>query len=119
MYRIAMLGALVVTISSAVAPVRAQPVGPLSYVQPLTPAATRDVQDRLRQLGAYSGSVDVVWGRDSQLALQRFQRTHGLQVTGQLNPATAATLGINPADLLALGQPPGIAAPPPPPSPPA
>ena len=114
MNRMAMLGAVLLTASSALAPALGQAVAPLSYVQPLTPAATRDIQDRLRQLGAYSGNVDGIWGRDSQLALQRFQRTHGLQATGQLNQATAATLGINPVDLLALGQPPGVAPPPPP-----
>jgi len=77
----------------------------LSYVQPLTPAATRDIQDRLRQLGAYDGPVDGTWGGRSRLALERFQRTRGLQVTGQMNQATAATLGINPAELLAAPQP--------------
>src|SRR5262249_51213668 len=38
-------------------------------------------------------------GADSQAALERFQQTNGLQVTGQLNQATIATLGI-PADQL-------------------
>src|SRR4051794_19184606 len=74
MNRMAMLGALLLTAGSAVTPALGQAVAPLSYVQPLTPAATRDVQDRLRQLGAYSGNVDGIWGRDSQLALERFQR---------------------------------------------
>jgi len=86
----------------------------LSYVQPLSTAAARDVQDRLRQLGAYDGPADGVWGRGSRLALERFQRTHGLQPTGQLNQATVATLGLNWAELLAAGQP--AAAPPPPPA---
>ena len=91
----------------------AQPAPPLTYAQPLAPAAVRIVQDRLRQLGLYSGRVDGVWGSDSAAALQRFQETHGLQVTGQLNAATAATLGLNPPDLLAAGQPAPPAPPPP------
>ena len=77
MNRKAILGALLLASPWAAAPAPAQPVAPLSYVQPLTQSATRDVQDRLRQAGAYSGQVDGVWGRDSRSALERFQSTHG------------------------------------------
>lgn len=73
----------------------------LTYTQPLSPTALTQVQERLRQTGAYSGRADGVWGPDSQSALERFQQSRGLQVTGQLNQATAATLGLNPAELLA------------------
>jgi peptidoglycan hydrolase-like protein with peptidoglycan-binding domain len=73
----------------------------LSYVQPLTSAGTAAVQQRLKESGVYTGRTDGVWGRDSASALQRYQRAQGLQVTGQLNPATAATLGVSPADLVA------------------
>ena len=48
-----------------------------------------------------------MWGPDSAAALEHFQRGHGLQVTGQLNQATVATLGLNSADLLAVA-PPGV-----------
>jgi peptidoglycan hydrolase-like protein with peptidoglycan-binding domain len=78
----------------------AQPAPGLTYMQPLSPAALMQVQDRLRQMGAYSGRADGVWGPDSQSALERFQQGRGLQVSGQLNQATAATLGLNPVDLL-------------------
>jgi peptidoglycan hydrolase-like protein with peptidoglycan-binding domain len=78
----------------------AQPAPGLSYVQPLGPAALMQVQERLRQAGAYPGRPDGVWGPDSQSALERFQQRNGLQVTGQLNQATAATLGLNAGDLL-------------------
>src|SRR4051794_8872727 len=82
------------------APGMAQPsVPPLAYVQPLPPPAVQDVQERLRQAGVYTGRVDGMWGPDSQAALERFQRSHQLQATGQLNQATAATLGIDPAAL--------------------
>ena len=80
----------------------AQPASPgLMYSQPLSPAALTQVQDRLRQMGAYNGRVDGIWGPDSQSALERFQQSRGLQVSGQLNQATAATLGLNPVELLA------------------
>lgn len=79
----------------------AQPAPGLTYMQPLSPAALMSVQERLRQMGAYAGRVDGVWGPDSQSALERFQQGRGLQVSGQLNQATAATLGLNPVELLA------------------
>jgi peptidoglycan hydrolase-like protein with peptidoglycan-binding domain len=77
----------------------------LTYDQALAPSAVRVVQDRLRQAGFYNGAVDGVWGDDSQVALQQFQQSHGLQVTGQLNQATAALLNLNPPELLAASQP--------------
>ncbi|WP_052214543.1 peptidoglycan-binding protein [Belnapia sp. F-4-1] len=73
------------------------------YSQPLAPAAVAQVQERLRQAGLYSGRPDGVWGPDSQAALERFQQGRGLQVSGQLNQATAATLGLGPSELLAAG----------------
>jgi peptidoglycan hydrolase-like protein with peptidoglycan-binding domain len=100
----------------APAAVQAQPAPPLIYAQPLAPGALMQVQDRLRQATAYHGRVDGVWGPDSQAALERFQQGRGLQVTGQLNPATAATLGLSPAELVAAAQGPvpPVAVPPPP-----
>lgn len=83
----------------------AQTMSPLAYVQPVPPSAVEAVQDHLRSAGVYSGAVDGVWGPDSAAALQRFQAGHQLQVTGQLNQATAATLGLDPAALLAMQAP--------------
>jgi peptidoglycan hydrolase-like protein with peptidoglycan-binding domain len=96
-------------------PAAAQPnPPPLAYVQPLAPPVVQSVQDRLRQAGVYSGRIDDIWGADSEAALQRFQQAHQLQVTGQLNQATAATLGLDPNALLAA--PATALAPPPPPN---
>ena len=78
----------------------AQSVAPLSYIQPLPPSAVEMVQQRLRSSGTYSGAVDGVWGPDSVAALQQFQSMHQLQVTGNLNQATTATLGLQPMALL-------------------
>jgi peptidoglycan hydrolase-like protein with peptidoglycan-binding domain len=82
----------------------AQVAPSLSYVQPLTPSAVQAVQERLRSAHIYSGPVDGVWGPDSAAALQRFQTNNQLQVTGQLNQATAATLGLEPAGLISNQQ---------------
>jgi peptidoglycan hydrolase-like protein with peptidoglycan-binding domain len=92
-------------------PPMAQPRPPqippaLAYTQPLAPQAVQVVQQALQQQGTYGGAIDGVWGPDSQAALERFQQAHGLQVTGQLNQATAATLGLAPDQLVAAGQPP-------------
>jgi len=100
-----------VVLSPAIqAQAQAQTQSPVSYVQPLSPQAQKEVQRRLKELGAYTGVVDGIWGRDSQEALERFQQTRGLQVTSNLNQATLATMGIKPGDLLTLGEQPGTMA---------
>jgi peptidoglycan hydrolase-like protein with peptidoglycan-binding domain len=80
-------------------------------VQPLPTGSVLSVQDKLRQAGVYAGRIDGIWGADSQAALERFQQTKQLQVTGQLNQATAATLGLDPNALIVAS----AAAPAPPP----
>lgn len=92
----------------------------LVYSQPLAPAALRDVQGKLAAMGAYTGPADGNWGSDSETALRNFQQSHGLQVTGEMNQATAATLGLDPMALLGVaGSAPGSAATPVPPPPPS
>jgi peptidoglycan hydrolase-like protein with peptidoglycan-binding domain len=94
-------GTLALTVLSTLS-ATAQPAGaPLAYVQPLPGPAVQSVQERLRLAGVYAGRIDGVWGADSQAALERFQQAHQLQVTGQLNQATATTLGLDPSALLA------------------
>ncbi|MDP3416842.1 peptidoglycan-binding protein [Falsiroseomonas sp.] len=78
----------------------AQPAATLTYAQPLEREAVTKVQEALRRAGAYDGAVDGIWGPASRTALERFQQGRGLQVTGEMNQATAATLGVNPAELL-------------------
>ncbi|HWL82054.1 MAG TPA: hypothetical protein VNR89_13980 [Roseomonas sp.] len=46
--------------SLAALPAMAQPAPGLNYVQPLSPAAVTQVQERLRQTGAYAGRADGV-----------------------------------------------------------
>jgi peptidoglycan hydrolase-like protein with peptidoglycan-binding domain len=79
------------------APAAAQP----TFEQTLNPAAVRDVQHRLAALGYYRGLEDGVWGRGTQIALQRFQRDHRLEATGQINAVTAKEMGLNPDRLIA------------------
>src|SRR5579872_3710531 len=77
----------------------------LAYIEPLPPAAVQNVQAKLQQSGVYNGRIDGIWGADSEAALERFQQQHQLQVTGQMNEATAATLGVNPSSLFAASTP--------------
>ena len=81
-----------------------QTTPPLAYDQPVPPTAVQAVQEHLRSAGAYNGAADGMWGSGSVAALQRFQASHQLQVTRQLNQATAATLGLDPAALLGSPQ---------------
>ncbi len=81
-------------------PAFAQAPAVLLYSQALSSGATAMVQEKLIQAGVYSGRADGMWGPESQSALERFQQTRSLQVTGQLNQATAATLGVPPGELL-------------------
>ncbi len=87
------------------------PAAPLTYTQALDAGALQQVQQKLKDAGSFNGQVDGKWGSDSESALQQFQRTHGLQVTSDLNQATATILGLRPADLVAAAAP--AAAPPP------
>ena len=94
---------LVVAAACCSAPAFSQQAPTLLYTQPLAPAAVTAVQEKLRQAGAFTGRADGVWGPESQAALERFQTTHGLVASTQLNPATAVTLGLSPSELLAAG----------------
>jgi peptidoglycan hydrolase-like protein with peptidoglycan-binding domain len=74
---------------------------PATAAEPLSPAAVRNIQARLRSLGFYRGSADGVWGPGTQAAIERFQQGRGLQATGQVTPATAAAMGLDPNNLAA------------------
>jgi peptidoglycan hydrolase-like protein with peptidoglycan-binding domain len=91
--------------SAAAQPPMVQSPPAVTYTQPLGPQAIQLVQQQLQKQGAYTGRIDGVWGTDSQKALEHFQQMHGLQVSGQLNQATAATLGIPPDQLVSTAQP--------------
>ena len=106
MWRSSVLAASLFCVATATASAQPGPTNPpaLTYTQPLAPKSVELVQQRLRQEGAYRGRVDGVWGADSQAALERYQQGHSLQVTGGLNQATIASLGIAPEQLFASGQ---------------
>ena len=63
-----------------------------------TPAPTVDttstaaIQQRLQDLGFYSGTVDGISGAGTKKAITLFQQQHGLTADGIYGPATAAVL---------------------------
>jgi peptidoglycan hydrolase-like protein with peptidoglycan-binding domain len=59
---------------------------------------TAAVQSKLARLGYYGGTVDGAWGSQTAAAVRRFQVAKELRVTGELNPATLAALGIKPQE---------------------
>jgi peptidoglycan hydrolase-like protein with peptidoglycan-binding domain len=65
----------------------------------------RGIQQRLRRNGFYSGAVDGVWGPRTQASLIRFQRSRGIESTGELNPTTISALGLDPNNLAASTAP--------------
>jgi peptidoglycan hydrolase-like protein with peptidoglycan-binding domain len=67
--------------------------------EPLDPSVVRSIQQRLRRLGFYSGPIDGIWGAASQQSVERFQRSRGLQPSGDLTPTTLAALGLDPNNL--------------------
>lgn len=71
------------------------------YVTPVptdTPAPTADttsivaIQQRLKELGYYTGSVDGISGPGTKSAITLFQQQHGLAADGIYGPATAGVL---------------------------
>ncbi|MGH7089173.1 MAG: peptidoglycan-binding protein [Stellaceae bacterium] len=54
-----------------------------------------EIQERLWRAGDYRGASDGIWGPNTARALQQFQSRNGLTVTGQLDSATVAALGLN------------------------
>jgi peptidoglycan hydrolase-like protein with peptidoglycan-binding domain len=86
------------------AAVPASGAGNAAVAEPLDPGVVRGIQQRLRQRGYYSGGIDGVWGPRTERALAKFQRSRGLEATGNLNPTTASALGLNPNNLSSSAQ---------------
>ena len=59
-------------------------------------ATVTEIQTRLKNWGYYSGSVDGIFGSQTEQAVRFFQRKNGLAVDGVVGNATLAALGINP-----------------------
>lgn len=73
-------------------------VGTLGAAAPAALAAGRNpqvagLQVALRAQGLYRGAIDAIAGPETVAAVEQFQRSHGLPVTGHAGPRTRRALG--------------------------
>jgi N-acetylmuramoyl-L-alanine amidase len=59
-----------------------------------TGSEVRQIQEKLKRWGYYSGNVDGIFGSKTLEAVKYFQRKNGLTVDGIVGPATLKALGI-------------------------
>jgi peptidoglycan hydrolase-like protein with peptidoglycan-binding domain len=96
-----------------------QPSGAYASRSPaLSQDMVRQVQTRLQQAGAYNGGIDGIWGPQTEAAVRSYQQQRNLNVTGQLDGDTLASLNLggtnqNPGNLLPLANAPPVAVAPP------
>jgi len=72
----------------------AQRADAVTYKQGSTGSVVTQIQQKLRNWGYYSGSVDGIYGSKTVSAVKYFQRSNGLSVDGKCGPSTLAALGI-------------------------
>jgi peptidoglycan hydrolase-like protein with peptidoglycan-binding domain len=57
-------------------------------------SSVRHVQEALARAGYYHGAIDGSFGPATQNAVRRFQRSHGLGVTGEIDRPVIEALGL-------------------------
>ena len=55
----------------------------------------KELQQKLKRCGYYTGSIDGIFGSGTQAAVKNFQKKNGLTADGIVGPKTAAALGMN------------------------
>ncbi len=55
----------------------------------------KQIQQRLKELGYYTGNIDGIIGSQSLKAIKNFQRDYGLTVDGIVGPKTLSALGLS------------------------
>lgn len=70
-------------------------VSSAQQTQALTVNENKAVQQKLKELGYYSGSVDGVYGQGTRNAVIAFQKANGLTTDGIVGQNTARALGIS------------------------
>ncbi|HEY2102825.1 MAG TPA: peptidoglycan-binding domain-containing protein [Chthoniobacterales bacterium] len=59
-----------------------------------TDSTITTAQEQLSREGYYQGAIDGTYGPETRRAIMRYQRDHGLHVTGRLNADTLEALGL-------------------------
>jgi len=65
----------------------------------------KGAQERLKVAGHDPGSVDGVWGPQTESAVRAYQQQHGLPVSGARDEATRTALGLTTAQRLPASRP--------------
>ena len=73
----------------------AQGAEAVTYKKGSTGETVRQIQQKLKNWGYYSGSVDGIYGSKTVEAVKYFQRTNGLTVDGKCGPQTLKALGMS------------------------
>lgn len=66
-----------------------------SISQVATTSQNKQIQQKLKDLGYYFGSVDGIYGNATRSAVVAFQKANGLTADGVAGPKTIAALGLN------------------------
>lgn len=59
-----------------------------------TVSENKAIQQKLKELGYYKGSIDGVYGQGTRSAVIAFQKANGLSADGIVGPKTASVLGV-------------------------
>src|ERR1700688_308020 len=94
-------GIVFILLTTGISRPRATPLASVAHVSKEVPAAwnwndVKKMQQILRDKGHYRGEVDGVSGLRTWASIRGFQKAENLPVTGQLDPQTAAKLGVRP-----------------------
>src|ERR1700674_2719294 len=94
-------GIVFILLTTGISRPRATPLASGASVSKEVPAAgnwndVKKMQQILRDKGHYRGEVDGVSGLRTWASIRGFQKADNLPVTGQLDPQTAAKLGVRP-----------------------
>src|ERR1700674_2919389 len=94
-------GIVFILLTTGISRPRATPLASGANVSKEVPAAwnwndVKKMQQILRDKGHYRGEVDGVSGLRTWASIRGFQKAENLPVTGQLDPQTAAKLGVRP-----------------------
>lgn len=86
---------LVIGVSYVFSLVHVQQNSQNQIVYTATPSQNKEIQQKLKNLGYYNGSVDGVLGTKSVAAIKKFQKDNGLTADGIVGKKTAAKLGVS------------------------
>ena len=67
------------------------------------PELVRQVQEQLSASGHEPGPIDGLWGPRTRAGVMDFQRSNGIEATGQIDQETLVSLGVQADDSTSLG----------------